>query len=116
MILPNYLVLEAPEQIRLLDATLHRRGYHDYFLEKLLKNTVNALKNRSDAPLVLEEYIEKVKYEEYVLGEIIALHLDKIGTQVYHALLDWGLYPPSGKLPYSYHDWDNVLILSFDGW
>lgn len=108
---PQTVLLECPEEIKTLAHTLETFHFKASFLENLLENILQCLKDRSDAYAKLDEFVEKIQHKE---GDYVARYVNRIGRNIYHQLLDLKAYLPSGKLPYVYseHKANNYLSLA----
>jgi len=111
--IPKLVLLELPDDVKYLDDLLYTFKFPDSYLEKLMCNIVQTLRKKSEAYINLGEYVDDIRLKE---GERVAKHVDKIGREIYHQLLDIKAYLPSGVTPYEYagREENNYLILEFD--
>lgn len=108
---PQTILLEFPDDIKTLALTLESFNFKPSFIEGLLENVVQCLRDRSDAYSKLDEYVENVRGKE---GEYVARYVDKIGRNIYHQLLDIKAYFSNGKLPYVYGEFQTDVYLSLE--
>lgn len=117
MITPSfeYAVLNSPTDLKSLDILLYRNQYPDDFLEKKLGGVVLALQNHYQVGNALKNYLEKVRLDDPIIGDIIATNLLGIGRDLFKTLVTNGFYHGS-KMPYKYHgrqEYDTI-VLKFD--
>lgn len=99
--IPGVIVMDAVEEVQAFDGILITCQRQETELDKFLRDIYNLLHDRSEAPIVLQEYLDKLRYGD-LNGEIIAPRLEKLFEASYHQLLDSKIYRDNGKLPYVY--------------
>lgn len=111
--IPQLVILELPDEFKYLSDTLFGFGYKDNFLEKVMEQLIAKMRVRTAAFSELDEYVEKLQYEE---GEYVAKKVAIIGKFIFRRMLDIGAYLPNGDTPYEYggREGFDYFMLSLD--
>lgn len=98
---PRVIVMDAVEEVQSFDGVLITCQRPEKQLDIFLDRIYVMLADRSEAPILMQEYLDKLRYGD-LNGEFIAPHFEKLFEASYHQLLDSKIYRDSGKLPYVY--------------
>jgi hypothetical protein len=99
--IPAVIVMDAVEELQAFDGILITCQRPEKELDKFLREIYNLLADRSEAPIVFQEYLDRLRYND-LNGEIIGARLEKLFEASYHQLIDSKIYRDNGKLPYVY--------------
>jgi hypothetical protein len=100
-VIPSVIILDAVDEVSLFDSALMTCGRDERVLDKFLTRVYAALADRSEAPFVMDEYLERFRFEDFN-GEFLAPRLDKLFKACFHQLLDKQIYRDNGRFPYVY--------------
>jgi hypothetical protein len=116
--IPEYLVMDAVDEVSILDTWLGHWNYPEHHVDRILGAIYQRLKNRSEAMCLLDEYLEYLSQRQYAPHE-----MDMIGPSVtnlfkasYHQLLDIRVYHPNGRMYYDFggrQHRNKTLILAY---
>jgi hypothetical protein len=99
--IPAIIIMDAVEAVQTFDNVLITCQRPENELDKFLKAVYNLLADRSEAPIVFQEYLDKLRFTD-LNGEFIGQALEKLFEASYHQLIDSKIYRENGKLPYVY--------------
>lgn len=116
---PEYLVLDAVDEVSILDTWLGHHNYPEHHVDRVLTAIYRRLRNRSEALCLVDDYLDYLHTREYAAHE-----MEQIGPAIrnlfkasYHQLLDIRIYHPNGRMYYDYggrpHRKNKTLILSY---
>lgn len=114
---PTIIILDAPEELGILDAYLGSLGYKEAYTDKVLRDMYASFHRRAEALSLFEQYIEQFRREELQFGEVLEPSIRKLHAAALEQLLDKRIYRSDGVLPYRYERrMDNrTIILSLKG-
>jgi hypothetical protein len=113
--IPENIILHAVEELKYLDCTLIGIDYPELYLDKVLRAIYARLKDRSEAMVFLEDYLDVVRQSEPTFEDFLVPKIRKLYEALYHQLLDRKIYRSDGSLPYIYggRESTRVVILSY---
>jgi hypothetical protein len=113
---PENIIMAAVDEVKYLDCTLASIEYPELYLDKVLRAIYTRLKDRSEAMVFLDDYLDKIRMEEHHFEAFLVPRIQKLYEALYHQLLDRRVYRNDGSLPYSYggRESTRIVILSYE--
>lgn len=102
MTTPSIIILDAVDELGIVDSYLGMYGFKESYTDKVMRDVYELMRKQAEAPLKLEEYLDKVRREEIEYGELLVPWITKLFDAVYHQLLDKRIYRWDGVCPYRY--------------
>lgn len=114
---PNFIVLDAIEELGILDSYLGMYEFKPAYTDKVLREVYACCRSLAEASLLFEQYIEKFRREELQYGEVLEPWIRKMFTSVLSQLCDKLIFQRDGTLPYQYERRmeNRTIILSLKG-
>jgi hypothetical protein len=112
---PENIIMAAVEEVKSLDCTLIGIAYPEVYLDKVLEAIYERIRNRSEAMIQLDEYLDELRAKEYHFENFLVPKIQKLYEALYHQLLDKRIYRKDGSLPYVYagRESTRLVILAY---